>query len=290
MTTVTHPTAVDADVRDFVASVRQICASAPTADQWSPTDVCDDRNALLRNRLTEAGWFDLAGEPYAPEFLGAAAIELGRALAPVDLIDDLLGHGVALGTGVVGEIKLSRYGTVGDTVWLCGTTGAELVNIVAAEPVRYIDAQAVTIVTTAPTSPAAPGMVPDPALDAWMAAMTGYIAGLTAGALELAGGHAQQRIAFGRPLTDLDAVANKLADCAAASEGLQMAAHRRPDEFVLAQAPVAAFRVMRACHQILGGLGFTLEYPLQRFSRRVEALRAWTPAVVAALAASRTGA
>jgi alkylation response protein AidB-like acyl-CoA dehydrogenase len=120
--------------------------------------------------------------------------------------------------------------------------------------------------------------------------MTGYIAGLTAGALELAGAHAQQRIAFGRPLTDLDAVANKLADCAAASEGLQMAAHRRPDEFVLAQAPVAAFRVMRACHQILGGLGFTLEYPLQRFSRRVEALRAWTPAAVSALAASRTGA
>jgi alkylation response protein AidB-like acyl-CoA dehydrogenase len=45
---------------------------------------------------------------------------------------------------------------------------------------------------------------------------------------------------------------------------------------------------MRACHQILGGLGFTLEYPLQRYSRRTEALRAWTPAVVSALAASRT--
>jgi hypothetical protein len=283
----TETVTLDADVRDFVASVRKICASAPTADQWSPTDVCDDRNVLLRNRLTEAGWFDIVAEPYAPEFLGAAAIELGRALAPVDLIDDLLGHGVALGAGVVGEINLSRYGTVGDTVWLCGASGAELVNIVAAEPVRYIDGQAVAIVTT---TPAVLATVPRPALDAWIAAMTGYIAGLTAGALELAGAHAQQRIAFGRPLTDLDAVANKLADCAAASEGLQMAAHRRPDEFVLAQAPVAAFRVMRACHQILGGLGFTLEYPLQRFSRRVEALRAWTPAAVSALAASRTGA
>lgn len=282
---ITESTTIDADVRDFAASVRGICASAPTPDQWSPTEPCDDRNSLLRNRLVEAGWFDIAAEPYAPEFLGAAGIELGRAVAPVDLIDDLLGHGVALGAGVVGEINLARYRAVGDAVWLCGTDGAELVNIVAAEPVRYIDAQAVAIVTT---TPVAQDALTSAAVDAWTAAMTGYIAGLAAGALELAGAHAQQRIAFGRPLTDLDAVANKLADCAASSEGLQMAAQRRPDADVLAQAPVAAFRVMRACHQILGGLGFTLEYPLQRYSRRTEALRTWTPALISALAATGT--
>jgi hypothetical protein len=281
----TDTVSLDADISDFVATVRKICESAPTADQWSPTAAADDRNTLLRNRLTEAGWFDIAAEPHAQEFLGAAGIELGRALAPIDLIDDLLGHGVALGAGVAGEIELARYRGAGDTAWLCGPAGAELVKIVTAEPVRYIDAQAVAIVTT---SPAAQGVLSGPAVDAWIAAMTGYIAGLAAGALELAGAHAQQRIAFGRPLSDLDAVANKLADCAAASEGLQMAAQRRPDAFVLAQAPVAAFRVMRACHQILGGLGFTLEYPLQRYSRRTEALRAWTPAVVSALTGSGT--
>jgi hypothetical protein len=282
MTTVTRPMAADADIRDFAATVRKICDSAPTADKWLPTEFCDDRNTLLRNRLTEVGWFDVAAEPYAPEFLGAAGIELGRALAPLDLIDDLLGHGIALGAG---EIDLSRYRAAGDTVWLCGPGGADLVNILAAEPICYIDAQAVAIVTTAPGGQAS---VPGAAVDAWIAATTGYIAGLAAGALELAGGHAHQRVAFGKPLSDLDAVANKLADCAAASEGLQMAARRRPDAFVLQQAPVAAFRVMRACHQILGGLGFTLEYPLQRYSRRTEALRAWTPAIVSALAASRT--
>jgi hypothetical protein len=282
MTTVTHPMAAEADIRDFTASIRKICESAPTADQWSPTAACDDRNALLRSRLTDAGWFDIAAEPYAPEFLGAAGIELGRALAPVDLIDDLLGHGIALGAG---EIDLARYRAAGDTVWLCGPGGADLVNIIAAEHICYIDAQAVAIVTTARDGQAP---LPGAAVDAWIAAMTGYIAGLAAGALELAGVHAQQRIAFGKPLSDLDAVANKLADGAAASEGLQMAARRRPDAFVLQQAPVAAFRVMRACHQILGGLGFTLEYPLQRYSRRTEALRAWTPAVVSALAESRT--
>ncbi|MET4426782.1 acyl-CoA dehydrogenase family protein [Mycolicibacterium sp. 624] len=281
----TETATVEADILDFVATVRKICESAPTADQWSPTVPGDDRNTLLRTRLTDVGWFDVAAEPYAADILGAAGFELGRALASVDLVDDLLGHGIALGAGVVGDIDLARYRGAGDTVWLCGTAGAELVDISASEPVRYIDAQAVAIITAAPA--AAQTGLPGPAVDAWIAAMTGYIAGLAAGALELAGRHAQQRMAFGRPLSDLDAVAKKIADCVTASEGLQMAARRRPDAFVLQQAPVAAFRVMRACHQILGGLGFTLEYPLQRYSRRVEALRAWTPAVVTALAASR---
>jgi Acyl-CoA dehydrogenase, C-terminal domain len=277
----TETATLESDIRDFVASVRKICESAPTAGHWSPTVPSDDRNALLRTRLTEAGWFEVAAESFGPEFLGAAGIELGRALASVDLIDDLLGHGIALGAG---DIDLARYRGRGDTVWLCGEGGAELVELVGAEPIAYIDAQAVAIISTAPAVPAAPSAA---SVDAWIAAMTGYIAGLAAGALELAGGHAEQRIAFGRPLADIDAVANKIADCATAAEGLEMAARRRPDAFVVQQAPVAAFRVMRACHQILGGLGFTLEYPLQRYSRRVEALRAWTPAVVTALAASR---
>jgi Acyl-CoA dehydrogenase, C-terminal domain len=279
--------ATDADIRDFVASIRKICESAPTPGEWSPTGPADDRNPVLRQRLTEAGWFDVAAEPNGVDFLGPAAVELGRALASVDLIDDLLGHGVALGADVGGGIELARYRGPGDTVWLLGGGGAELVEIADAQPVSYIDAQAVASITAGPTTEAA---LPGAAVDAWITAMTGYLAGLTAGALALTSDYAEQRIAFGRPLTDLDAVAKKLADCATASEGLQMAAHRGPDEYVLRQAGTAAFRVMRTCHQILGALGFTLEYPLQRYSRRAEALRTWTPVVISALVAARTDA
>lgn len=276
---------LDTDIRDFVATIRKICESARTEDQWSPTEPGDDRNTKLRNRITDSGWFDVAAEPYASDFLGAAAVELGRALAPFDLIDDLLGHGVALSAGVVGDIALARYRGAGETVWLCGTDGAELADITAAEAVRYIDAQAVSLITT---TPVAGFTLHGHAIDAWIAAMTGYIAGLATGAVELARRHAEQRIAFGRPLTELDAVAKKIADCATTAEGLEMSAARRPDVFVLQQAPVAAFRVARTCHQILGALGFTLEYPLQRYSRRIEALRSWTPSIVTALDASRS--
>lgn len=280
----------DSAVTDFVATVRGICESAPTADGWSPTGPADDRNTVLRERLTEAGWFEITSEPYAADILGPAAIELGRALASLDLIDDLLGHGVALGADVVGDIALGRYRTVGQTVWLCGADGAHLAHVITAQPVSYVDAQAVSVITTEPvttTERTSPNTVSGNAVDAWTAAMTGYVAGLATGALELARGHVEQRIAFGKPLAAQDAVAKKVADCATATEGLWMAAHHTPDGFVLQQAPVAAFRVARACHQMLGGLGFTLEYPLQRYSRRIEALRAWTPAVVTALEASR---
>jgi Acyl-CoA dehydrogenase, C-terminal domain len=285
--TATATATSEADIRDFAASIRRICESAPAPGEWSPTAPADDRNPVLRQRLTESGWFDVAAEPDGVDFLGPAAVELGRALASVDLIDDLLGHGVALGADVAGGIELARYRGPGDTVWLVGGSGAELVEIAAAEPVSYIDSQAVASITAGPTAEAA---LPGAAVDAWITAMTGYLAGLTAGALALTSDYAEQRIAFGRPLTDLDAVAKKLADCATASEGLLMAAHRRPDEYVLRHAGTAAFRVMRACHQILGALGFTLEYPLQRYSRRAEALRTWTPVVVSALAAARADA
>jgi alkylation response protein AidB-like acyl-CoA dehydrogenase len=268
------------DIRDFADTVRRICGSAPTPDTWRPTAICDDRNGPLRSRLTEAGWFEVAAEPAGAEFLGAAAVELGRALAPLDVVDGLLGHSVALSAELTNGPALARYVAAGSQVWLCGMTGAALTEVTTVEPVRYVDAQAVAIIEV---GAAVPGCPEHRAVDAWTAAMTGYLAGLCAGALELAGGHAGQRIAFGRPLTDIDAVAKKIADCATASEGLQMAAHRGADPYVLQQAPATAFKVVRACHQILGGLGFTLEYPLQRYSRRVDALRVWTPAIVTAL-------
>ncbi|MGB3483840.1 MAG: acyl-CoA dehydrogenase family protein [Mycobacterium sp.] len=277
--TITEIDTSEADVRDFAATIRSVCESVPSVDSWTPTAPCDDRNPSLRNKLAEAGWFDVAEERNGADFLGAAGIELGRALAPVDLVDDLLGHGLALAADLGGGAALARYRAAGDTVWLCGAEGVQFATITGAEPVSYVDAQAIALIETAPGE----GHLSEIAVDAWTAAMTGYIAGLTAGALQLAGGYASQRIAFGRPLADLDAVAKKIADCATTSEGLQMAARRRPDVFMLQQAPAGAFAVMRACHQILGGLGFTLEYPLQRYSRRVDALRTWTTPVATAL-------
>ena len=131
----------------------------------------------MRENLSRAGWFDLASEPQGREFLGAGAVELGRALVSVDCIDALLGHGVAVASWN-GDVTLARYSQPGDTVWLCGRGAAQLVEVVDATPVNYIDAQGVSMVST---TPIAPQTVPSASVDAWYAAMTGYTAGLAAG-------------------------------------------------------------------------------------------------------------
>jgi hypothetical protein len=274
------------DVREFASSVKSICSSFPTTGSWAPDRPSDDRDAAVRENLSRAGWFDLASEPQGREFLGAGAVELGRALVSVDCIDALLGHGVAVASSENGDVTLARYSQPGDTVWLCGRGAAQLVEVVDATPVNYIDAQGVSMVST---TPIAPQTVPSASVDAWYAAMTGYTAGLAAGALELALNHAQNRIAFGKPLSALDSVAKKLADAATATEGLQMAAEDLPSEFVVRRAVGTAAGVAKDCHQILGALGFTLEFPLQRYSRRIKALRSWTPQIVVALEAAREG-
>lgn len=290
MTTTSRVTAGTADkatvedVRDFAASVRDICAAHPTADAWTPEKPCDDRNPALRDKLTSAGWFQLGSEPDGVDFLGAAGAELGRALVSVDSVDALLGHGIALAPSVAGGKALARYAEPGEILWLCNGSTAEPVEVVGATPVSHLDAQCVSLVETAPLPPE---RLPATDIDAWFAAMTGYLAGLAVGALDLAMEHATSRMAFGKPLSAIDSVASKLADSACTAEGLRMAAMTRPPEYVVLHAATAVSQVMKDSHQILGALGFTLEFPLQRYSRRAAALKAWTTPVVRSLAGTR---
>jgi hypothetical protein len=200
------------------------------------------------------------------------------------LIDDLLGCGVAL-AGHQADIVLTRYGAVGEVVYIADDSSAYAATITSAEPISYIDAQAVSLITTQPM-PGPASRPPSALVDAWTMAMTGYIAGLAAAGLELAGSYAQQRRAFGRSLSEIDSVAKKLADCATAGEGLLLGGRCRREPSVLIHACASAVHILRACHQIVGGIGFTLEYPLQRYLRRAEALRAWTPTLVSGLHAS----
>ena len=274
------------DVRDFSRSLRDICVAHPAADVWSPAQPCDDRDPAARGALLGAGWFDLpsAGEGLA--FLGPAAIELGRALVSIDCIDAALGHGVALGPALAGGLTLTRYAVVGESVWMFDTESVDLVEVVAATPISHLDAQNVSIVETRPMGPAT---LTDGQIDAWIAAMTGYLAGLAVGASELAMTHAVGRMAFGKPLSSIEAVGVKLADSASTIEGLQMAAECEPSPDVLRYAARAVPGVMKDSHQILGALGFTREFPLQRFSRRAAALEAWTVPMVATLDVMREG-
>jgi acyl-CoA dehydrogenase len=111
------------------------------------------------------------------------------------------------------------------------------------------------------------------------------IAGALDAALALSIEHVNQRVQFGKPLAKFQAVQQALAlfaeEAAAVNCAGQAAARiadaRRPDLEVAAaklRANLAAGVGGATAHQVHGAIGFTQEYPLHRFTRRLIAWRA----------------
>jgi hypothetical protein len=276
---------------EAVATAADRALSAP--EPWRPGAVQDDRSPALSDALAGMGWVDLAEDPALLPLAGPAALELGRRLAPLDVLDALLG-GSPLAGGLVRHgaryaVALEPAGLVaaGDAL-SAGTCGpadaggvaeapvALIYAIEAAEPVAYGDALGVHRVLA--SSPA--GEVGAAAVATWTAASVGYLAGLADWALALALDHAKGRRAFGTTLAGLAPVQQRLADAATTTRGLALLAHDRPGRAALAHAGHAAVEVTAACHQVAGAIGFTLEFPLQRAYRRARAVQLWADALL----------
>jgi Acyl-CoA dehydrogenase, C-terminal domain len=97
--------------------------------------------------------------------------------------------------------------------------------------------------------------------------------------LDLARSHALERMQFGRPIARFQAVRHRLADALVAVEALEAALtaareEANPDTAALAKACAGrtAHTVARHCQQVLAGIGFTMEHPFHRFSKRALAL------------------
>ncbi|MEU9015807.1 hypothetical protein AB0D12_40365 [Streptomyces sp. NPDC048479] len=262
------------DVEAFADSVNAVTQAMPVPAAWTPDRPCDDRAEHLHDALEDIGWLDLAEEPEALEFIASGAVELGRALAPLSTVDALLGGSPAAGS-------LVRYAQEGEAAVVAGSYGPVLKRISQAHPVAYADALAVHRFATDPAGIEEP--VGPQRTTAWITANVGYLAGLCDGATRIAIEHADQRIAFGKPLTAIEAVAHKLADARTISDGLLLAAAHDPSPDVLAYAGPAACAVTAHCHQVVGAIGFTLEFPLQRYSRRAKALHLWNDSALTTL-------
>ncbi len=57
-----------------------------------------------------------------------------------------------------------------------------------------------------------------------------------------------------------------------------------PDADALAHAGPAIAQACAACQQATGAIGYTLEYPLHRYTQRARALATWNDALLEALA------
>ena len=275
---------VPSELTQFAESVR--AAIGPWAPPREPElgDWQDDRDDELAARLADAGWSELWAREELLGAIVAGGFELGRAAAPLSLVDEptlgaplcvggrarhargatsvalaLHGGGLALGTPTgEGRAEPTLDGT-GTVVLDVGASG-ELEPVAAAACWR-----------------------------AWNAATLAYLAGLAARALELAVEHARSREQFGAPIASLPAVQSRLADAALATDAMTLLAWAATandagvQDGELRWAGSACCEVTASAQQVHGAVGFALETGLHTYYRRARATQAWAVATCDAL-------
>jgi hypothetical protein len=250
----------------------------PDLGEWQ-----DDRDDALAARLAEAGWGELwAGD----ELLGAAVaggIELGRAAAPICLVDE-----ATLGAPLCVDGR-ARHARHAQSLALPMHGGRLALGPPDAEPSAEL---ALDGNGTVRAEVAAANLLEENVATtcwrAWNAATLAYLAGLATRALELAVEHARGREQFGAPIAALPAVQSRLADAALATDSLTLLAWAAAandgglQEPELRHAGAACCEVTASAHQVHGAMGFALESGLHVLHRRARSVQAWTAAVCSA--------
>ena len=266
------------EARSFAESVAGVLSRHPApGPAWAPGSACAGDGRELTAALDALGWAALAGDRSLARCAGLAGIELGRAWAPLHLLDRLLGGSPLAGDLVRSLAPLSAVVTVAETV-------AARRPVLAAVPCPSAAGLNVHRVSALGDPVPVPSGEWEPAWAAWVAAGVGYLAGLGAGALDLTLPYVTQRRAFGTSLGQLAPVQQQLARAATAVRGVALLAAADPDADALVHAGEAVAEACAICHQVTGAIGFTLEYPLHGYTQRARALAVWNEAIVEAFA------
>lgn len=255
------------DETAFRESMRA-CLAGYRPAPWAPGAAVDDRDPALSDRLAALGLGEAGQAGHG--FVAAAGLELGHALAPLAVIDELVAGEHALAAS-----SLARYTRGRSTALDLREDGAFVVPLDGLAPEPALDGQGLVRL------PEEGDEVPFPELELWAAFHVAYLGGLAGAALSLAVDHARSRVQFGRPLLALAPVQQTLADAATLARGLELLAwEEREDPWpALAHAGEAACRVCEIAHQVHGAIGFSLEASVHSFFRRAHATRLFAAAV-----------
>jgi butyryl-CoA dehydrogenase len=230
----------------------------------------------LAGRLDALGWTTLAEDPELVLCAGLAAVELGRRLGPLREVDRLLGAAPMAGALV--------RSLGGDELALPSLDGALTPRrVVRSETVRGPEGLELRRVLEFGAQVRRDPAAGEFARQAWTAALVGYLGGLGQGALALTTDYVRQRRAFGSTLGGLAPVQQLLAEAATLVRGVTLLAANAPGANALLHAGSAVAEACAACHQATGAIGFTLEYPLHRFTQRARALATWNDTLLEAL-------
>ena len=274
------------DARAFADSVAGVVARHRDAEAPSWTPGSDDGAGLwpgLDEALRELGWTSVADDPELVVCAGLGGAELGRAAAPISALDGLLGAAPVAG-------GLIRCPVAGDRC--LQRVDGELVRrpVLGSEPCPSPEGLEVRRLTGEGADGGAGAGAPvdeetwATAWPAWLAASTGYLAGLGEAALALTVDYVRDRAAFGATLGALAPVQQLLAGAATAVRGVALLCADAPGEDALRHAGPAVRGACDACHQVSGAITYTLEYPLHGYTQRARALATWNDALLDALA------
>jgi butyryl-CoA dehydrogenase len=238
-------------------------------DSWEPGAALDDRDTALARRLDELGLTEAAEGGHG--FVSAAGLELGRALAPLAVFDEL-----AVGQHALSASGLARYVRGRSSALDLRDEGAFLVPLAEGlQPEPALDGQGFARLAGEGEEAAFPELA------VWAAFHVAYLGGLAGAALSLAVEHARSRQQFGKPLLALAPVQQSLADAASLARGAELLAWQEHEDVwpALAYAGEAACRVCEIAHQVHGAIGFSLEAPIHSFFRRAHSTRVFSDAV-----------
>jgi hypothetical protein len=274
---------VDEEHRQFAESVRAAVADwtpplEPVLASWQ-----DDRDDALAARLSAAGWAELWHGSELRGAVVAGGIELGRAVAPLCLLDEAtLGAPLWIdGRARHGRDARSLAAPLGGGGLALGPPASE------ARPEPTLDGSGTVLVELWAQTPLEPEIATS-CWRAWNAATLAYLAGLAQASLERTVEHARAREQFGAPLAALPAIQSRLADAALATESLTLLAWAAAtndgglQEAELRHAGTACCEVTATAHQVHGAVGFALEAGLHAAYRRARSVHSWADAACAA--------
>jgi hypothetical protein len=244
----------------------------------------DERDDALGERLRAVGWESLWSDPGLLGAAVAGAVELGRSVAPLGLLDEAT-LGAPLGVGA-----RARHAAGRSVLAIpAGGHGVTLHAVDVSSGTREPTLDGTGTVRDLALGEAQPAEDGPLRLRAWSAATLGYLAGLADAALEQAVTHVRDREQFGAPLGSLAAVQGRLADAAVRRDGLALVAWEAADrggglpDAALAWAGRACREVTAQALQVHGGIGFALEGGIHRHYRRAKSSQVWVDAVLGAV-------
>ena len=119
------------------------------------------------------------------------------------------------------------------------------------------------------------------AIRLWRVALSAELSGLMAAALENICGYLAERKQFGRPLATFQALRHRLAELQVAINGLYWMAMKAAGSEDGGDAAMAALLAQETAkraaydfHQLMGGMGMTLEHPMHLWTYRMKLLTA----------------